>query len=87
MDFAAILDSLPTYASGALVTLELTFGALLVGMIFAVPLSIARGARARWVAAAVWAFTYVIRGTPLLVQLFLLYFGLAQFEWVRASAL
>jgi arginine/ornithine transport system permease protein len=34
----------------------------------------------------VWLFTYAIRGTPLLVQLFLLYYGLAQFEWVRASA-
>jgi len=33
----------------------------------------------------VWVFTYVIRGTPMLVQLFLLYYGLAQFEWVRAS--
>jgi arginine/ornithine transport system permease protein len=35
----------------------------------------------------VWFFTYVIRGTPMLVQLFLLYYGLAQFEAVRASAL
>jgi arginine/ornithine transport system permease protein len=33
----------------------------------------------------VWLFTYVIRGTPMLVQLFLLYYGLAQFEAVRNS--
>ena len=35
----------------------------------------------------VWGFTYVIRGTPMLVQLFLLYYGLAQFEAVRSSVL
>jgi arginine/ornithine transport system permease protein len=33
----------------------------------------------------VWLFTYVVRGTPLLVQLFLVYYGLAQFEAVRES--
>ncbi|MFM2066527.1 MAG: hypothetical protein RLZZ584_1436, partial [Pseudomonadota bacterium] len=40
-----------------------------------------------WVWRPVWLFTYVIRGTPLLVQLFLLYYGLAQFEAVRESFL
>jgi hypothetical protein len=33
----------------------------------------------------VWCFTYVMRGTPLLVQLFLLYYGLAQFEGARSG--
>jgi arginine/ornithine transport system permease protein len=34
----------------------------------------------------VWLFTYVIRGTPLLVQVFIVYYGLAQFPAVRESA-
>ena len=34
-----------------------------------------------------WLYTYVIRGTPMLVQLFLIYYGLAQFDAVRESAL
>ena len=40
-----------------------------------------------WLSKPVWLFTYVIRGTPMLVQLFLLYYGLAQFEAVRNSVL
>jgi arginine/ornithine transport system permease protein len=87
MDFDAIRDSLPSFARATLVTLELTFAALALGMVFAVPLAVARGARSRWVSGPVWAFTYAIRGTPLLVQLYLLYNGLAQFEAVRESAL
>ena len=85
MDFDAIRTRLPSFASGALVTLELTFAALAIGMLFALPLSLLRGAHSRWVSGPVWAFTYVIRGTPLLVQLFLVYNGLGQFEAVRDS--
>ena len=85
MDFDAIRTSLPSFAGGALVTLELTFAALAIGMLFALPLSLLRGWPSRWVSGPVWAFTYVIRGTPLLVQLFLIYNGLGQFEAVRDS--
>ncbi len=85
MDFDAILQSLPSYAQGALATFELTLAALAFGMLFALPLSIARGAHSRWAWGPVWAFTYVIRGTPLLVQLYLLYYGLGQFEAIRDS--
>lgn len=85
MDFDAIRESLPSFASGALVTLELTLAALACGLLFALPLAVLRGARSRWIAGPVWAFTYVIRGTPLLVQLYLLYYGLGQFDAVRDS--
>ena len=85
MDFDAIRQSLPSYAGGALLTIELTLAALALGMLFALPLSILRGWHSRWVAGPVWAFTYVIRGTPLLVQLYLVYYGLGQFEAIRAS--
>jgi len=53
----------------------------------ALPLAVLRGWPSRWIAGPVWAFTYVIRGTPLLVQLFLVYYGLAQFDVVKRSAL
>ena len=76
MDFEAIRNSLPTFAHGALVTLELTVAALALGMVFAVPLAVARGARSRWISGPVWVFTYAIRGTPLLVQILLVYYGL-----------
>lgn len=85
MDFDAIRQSLPSYANGACVTLWLTFAALACGMLFALPLSILRGWPSRWVAGPVWLFTWVIRGTPLLVQLYLVYYGLGQFDAVRES--
>lgn len=85
MDFAAIRDSLPAFASGTLLTLELTLAALAAGMLLALPLSVLRGWPSRWVSGPVWAFTYVIRGTPMLVQLYLVYYGLGQFEAVKAS--
>ena len=85
MDVDAIRASLPSFGHGAWVTLELTLAALAIGMAFALPLSVLRGWPSRWVSGPVWAFTYVIRGTPLLVQLFLVYYGFAQFEVVRQS--
>ena len=87
MDFEAIRDSLPSYVHGAGITILLTLAALAIGMLFALPLAVLRGWPSRRVAGPVWAFTYVIRGTPLLVQLFLIYYGLAQFDVVRQSAL
>ena len=87
MDWGAIGDSLPSFAGGAWVTFELTLAALAIGMLFALPLAVLRGWPSRWVSGPVWAFTYVIRGTPLLVQLFLVYYGLAQFDTVKQSVL
>jgi len=78
-------DSLPMYAGGALVTLQLLGLALALGLLAAFPLAVLRSLPSAWAWRPVWAFTYVIRGTPLLVQLFLLYYGLAQFEAVRDS--
>jgi arginine/ornithine transport system permease protein len=80
-------ESLPLYLAGAGTTLQLLFAALAIGLVAAIPLAVLRSLPAPWAWRPVWLFTYVIRGTPLLVQLFLLYYGLAQFEAVRASAL
>ena len=87
MDLDAIRASLPSYVHGAGITIALTLAALAIGMLFALPLAVLRGWPSRRVAGPVWAFTYVIRGTPLLVQLFLVYYGLAQFDVVKRSAL
>jgi arginine/ornithine transport system permease protein len=80
-------DSLPMYGQGALVTLQLLVLALGAGLAAALPLALLRSLPSPWLWRPVWGFTYVVRGTPLLVQLFLLYYGLAQFEAVRASVL
>ena len=87
MNLDAIVEGLPLYLEGLLTTVQLLLLALAFGWAAAVPLAIARASRKRWLALPVWGFTYVIRGTPMLVQLFLIYYGLAQFEAVRASVL
>jgi arginine/ornithine transport system permease protein len=79
-----ILESLPTYFSGALTTLELLLISLVLGLALALPLAVLRSLGG-WPSRVVWFYTYVIRGTPMLVQLFLIYYGLAQFELVRES--
>ena len=53
--------------------------------VLSVPLAMARVSRQPWLSKPVLLYTYVIRGTPLLVQLYMIYFGLAQFEWLRES--
>ncbi len=83
MNWALMWDSLPLYAAGAGVTLQLLVLALVLGLAAALPLALLRSLPSAWAWRPVWAFTYLIRGTPLLVQLFLLYYGLAQFEAVR----
>ena len=87
MNFGAIADSLPIYLRGALVTLELLVAALALGLAGALPLALLRSLPWPWLSRPVWLYTYAVRGTPMLVQLFLLYYGLAQFEAVRASPL
>jgi len=87
VNFGAIADSLPIYLRGALVTLELLVAALALGLAAALPLALLRSLPWPWLSRPVWLYTYAVRGTPMLVQLFLLYYGLAQFEAVRASPL
>lgn len=87
MNLAVIGESLPLYVGGLWTTLKLLGLSLAIGLAGAIPLALARNAGSRWLHGPVWAFTYVIRGTPLLVQLFLVYYGLAQFAWMRESAL
>ncbi|MFZ3025732.1 ABC transporter permease [Pseudomonas sp.] len=86
-DYNVVLDSLPLYFAGVLVTLKLLVIALVFGLALAVPLGLMRVSKQPVVNFPAWLYTYAIRGTPMLVQLYLLYYGLAQFEAVRASVL
>ncbi|MCQ4438011.1 ABC transporter permease subunit, partial [Clostridioides difficile] len=53
----------------------------------AVPLAVARVAKNKWVSTPVRFYTYVFRGTPLYVQLLLLYTGMYSLEFVRSPSL
>ncbi len=87
IDWGLVADSIPLFLQGLRTTLLLMLGSLAAGFVLALPLAVARVSPRRWLAGPVWLYTYVIRGTPLLVQLFVIYYGLAQFEWLRDSPL
>jgi len=57
---------------------------LAVGAVLALLFALALTSRSRVLRTVVGAYTYVIRGTPLLIQLYLIYYGIAQLEWVQA---
>lgn len=86
---------LPAYYYLALLGIWRTIWILVVtsvlGFLLAVPLGLAQAAGPFWLAWPAKAFCTVIRGTPLLLQLWLLYYGLGslfpQFPWIRQSEL
>ncbi|MCY1263685.1 Octopine transport system permease protein OccM [compost metagenome] len=87
LDFSVIWDSIPLYISGLWVTIKLLAISLFFGLLAAIPLALMRVSKQPLVNLPAWFYTYVIRGTPMLVQLFLIYYGLAQFAAVRESVL
>jgi His/Glu/Gln/Arg/opine family amino acid ABC transporter permease subunit len=74
-----ILKSLPQLLEGTWLTIEITVLSVLIGLVVAVPLAVARLSRNPLIQAPVYAFIFFFRGTPLLVQLFLIYYGSGQF--------
>ncbi len=84
---ATLARDLPLLIAGLWVTLELLVVSSTIGIILAVPVALARVSPSRLLSAPATAFTYFFRGTPLLVQIFLIYFGLPQFDLVRNSIL
>ncbi|SDT59803.1 MULTISPECIES: ABC transporter permease [Pseudomonas] len=87
MNWEVIIKWLPKLAQGATLTLELVAIAVIAGLLLAIPLGIARSSKRWYVRSLPYAYIFFFRGTPLLVQLFLVYYGLAQFDAVRGSAL
>jgi arginine/ornithine transport system permease protein len=87
MDFALIVQNLPLYFQGLWVTVQLVVLALLAGMVLAIPLALLRTSKNPLIYGLPWAYTYFFRGTPLLVQMFMIYHGMAQFDAVRESVL
>ncbi|MBB2701585.1 ABC transporter permease [Rhizobium phaseoli] len=87
MDTAIALEALITLPRGLILTLALTFASLAAGFVVSIPLGFLRASSNPWASAPVLAYTYCFRGTPLLVQLFLIYYGIGQLPLVRQSFL
>jgi octopine/nopaline transport system permease protein len=86
-DFNLIFGSLPELFVGLIVTIQLTVLTVMCGIVLAVPFGILRASPRKALHVPIWAYTYFFRGTPMLIQLFLIYYGLAQFKAVRTSFL
>jgi len=73
--------------TGLAMTLWLTSASLCLGLLLALPLSIARVSPNRWVRWPVQGFTYLFRGTPLYIQLLICYTGIYSIAAVREQSL
>ncbi|QJD70436.1 ABC transporter permease [Marinobacterium sp. LSUCC0821] len=82
-----IWEYFPRLFDGVWLTLELVLYSALAGLAIAVPLALMRASKNRVVSALPWAYIYFFRGTPLLVQIFLIYYGSAQFDFIRNTSL
>ena len=87
MDYNVIINNLPLYLNGLLVTIQLVMIALISGFGLAVPLALMAVSKVSFFKYPAKTYIYFFRGTPLLVQMFLLYYGMGQFEEIRESVL
>lgn len=86
-DVHLIIDSLPKLLDGIGLTLRLLLLSSFLGFVLAVVLLLMR-ISGRWaLVAPAYLYVYVFRGTPILVQIFIIYYGLPQFELVREGAM
>lgn len=85
MDLSIIIENLPIYFTGLKNTIILVSISLALGLVLAVPLAILRNYGNALVQLSIRAFVYFFRGTPLLVQMFLVYYGFSQFDFVKQS--
>ena len=87
MDLGFALENLPRLLKAAKLTIELTLLSLFFGIFVGVFFAILRTSNSKILYYISYYYSYVLRGTPLLVQIFIIYFGLAQLEWIRESLL
>jgi len=79
------LATLMHYWGGFVTTIQLVFLSLLLGAVIALPLGILRTSKNPWINKPIWVYVYFFRGTPLIVQLFLIYYGTAQIESIKGT--
>ena len=87
MDLSLMVSSLPRLLSAAVITLKLLSASLIIGLFIGLLFAILRLSKNFIINRFAYAYSYVFRGTPLLVQIFIIYYGLAQIEYLRSSFL
>ena len=82
-----MIEKLPELLTASLLTIKLTLLSLLFGIILGLFFAILRLSKNKIIFNFSYYYSFVFRGTPLFVQIFIIYFGLAQLEFIRESFL
>ena len=77
MRYDLLLERWPLFAEGVWMTVQLTLLAVVLGFCIALPFAILRSRRTPIISPLISGYVYAIRGTPLLVQLYVFYYGLS----------
>jgi len=85
MDLDLMVSSFPKLINATLVTLKLLSLSLVFGLILGLFFAILRLNKNIFLNKFSYFYSYIFRGTPLLVQIFIIYFGLGQIEFLRSS--
>ena len=87
MDLELMINSLPKLLNAAVITLKLLSVSLIIGLFIGLFFAILRLNKNIFISRFAYGYSYVFRGTPLLVQIFIIYFGLGQIEYLRSTVL
>ena len=87
MDLELMFNSFPKLLGAAVITIKLLSASLFFGLLIGLFFAILRLNKNIFINKLAYGYSYVFRGTPLLVQIFIIYFGLAQIEYLRTSFL
>ena len=87
MDIELMINSLPRLMSAAVITLKLLSVSLIIGLFIGLFFAILRLNKNIFINRFAYGYSYIFRGTPLLVQIFIIYFGLGQIEYLRSTVL
>ena len=87
MDIELMTNSFPKLLSATLVTLKLLSASLIIGLFIGLFFAILRMNKNLFINKFAYGYSYIFRGTPLLVQIFIIYFGLGQIEYLRSTFL
>ena len=87
MDLELMINSFPKLLSAAMITLKLLSVSLIIGLLIGLFFAILRLNKNIFINKFAYGYSYIFRGTPLLVQIFIIYFGLGQIEYLRSTVL
>ena len=87
MDLELMVNSFPKLLSAAVITLKLLSVSLIIGLFIGLLFAILRLNKNVFMNKFAYGYSYVFRGTPLLVQILIIYFGLGQIEYLRSTFL